>query len=138
MTQDDRQTQAGVAFASRSIVVVGDDPLMVRTLNRLLRTAGYCVGSTGERPVDLAGGRSVPSTCSDIALTIVDLPDDWSGMNETTRQFGDARAQSTGRVLWISAAPSSDGDGEGCLVKPFTSNQLLDKVRTLLSRQPPL
>jgi hypothetical protein len=138
MKQEDRKTPVSVASASRSIVVVGEDPLMVRTLNRLLRTAGYCVGSWGERPVDLTGGRPLLSASSDIALTIVDLPDDWTGRTEATWQLSETRAPSTGRVLWISAAPPSDGEGDGCLVKPFTSNQLLDKVQALLSRQPPL
>jgi DNA-binding response OmpR family regulator len=137
MRQDEGQVQSGVPAAPRSIVVVGDDPLMVRALNRLLRTAGYCVG-VGERAIDQTMARGTSSPRSDIALTIVDLPDDWSRRNQVAWQPEEARATSHGKVLWISAAPEADGDAEGCLVKPFTSNQLLDKVRTLLNRQPPL
>jgi DNA-binding response OmpR family regulator len=137
MRQEEGPAHLGAATRPRSIVVVGDDPLMVRALNRLLSTAGYCVG-IGERSVEPSGARGALSPRTDIALTIVDLPDDLARPNSSTWQLDDSRVLANGRVLWISTAPSTDAEADGCLVKPFTSNQLLDKVHALLSRQPTL
>src|SRR4051812_36059039 len=86
----------------RSIVVVGDDPLMMRALDRLLRRAGYDVGteeSTFDEAADAAGVGSgnLPT------LTIVDLPDDWSRRHRS----GFVPIQKPKRVyspvLWIGA-----------------------------------
>src|SRR5689334_7424758 len=112
MRQDERQAQSGAPVAPRSIVVMGDDPLMVRALNRLLRTAGYCVGA-GERGIDQTVTRGTSSSRSDIALTIVDLPDDWSRQNQAAGRPDEARPLSGGQVLWISAVPEADCDAEG-------------------------
>src|SRR5438874_1555417 len=120
--------------ARRSIAVVGEDPLMVRTLDRLLRTAGYSVG-TGSQLFDAGGVRGSRNFLDDVALTIIDVPDDWSRSHELGARPEGPRNVEAGRILWISAMPSPGDEPEGYLVKPFTSTQLLDKVRTLLCRQ---
>jgi hypothetical protein len=127
--------QCTISALRRSIAVVGDDPLMVRALDRLLRTAGYNVG-VSDRFSDQVGPRSSRSPRPDIALTIVDVPDDWARTHVVGTSPERPRDVEPGKILWISAAPSFDDAPEGCLVKPFTSSQLLDKVRALLSRQP--
>ncbi len=127
--------QCTISALRRSIAVVGDDPLMVRALDRLLRTAGYNVG-VSDRFSDLAGPRGSRSPGPEIALTIVDVPDDWARTHSVGTSPERPRDVESDKILWISAGPSIEEAPEGCLVKPFTSTQLLDKVRTLLSRQP--
>jgi len=108
---------------------------MVRALDRLLRTAGYNVGS-GSRLFDAGGVRGSRSSLDDVALTIVDVPDDWARSHELgARPEGPCNVEA-GRILWISARSSPVDEPERFLVKPFTSTQLLDKVRTLLCHQP--
>jgi hypothetical protein len=136
MRHDEAQLQTGMA-TPRSIVVLGEDPLMVRALDRLLRTAGYSVG-TDLRSTDDLRGRAIPVRRSDIDLTIVDLPDDRASSEESDGRLADSDATIHGQVLWISNESSAEGESDGCLVKPFTSIQLLDKVRKLLGRQSPL
>jgi hypothetical protein len=110
---------------------------MVRALDRLLRTAGYRVGTDVPSTDDLRG-RAFPVRRSDIDLTIVDLPDDRTSSVDRHWRSNGLPSPALGRVLWISNESSAEGDSDRCLVKPFTSTQLLDKVRALLGCQPPL
>jgi hypothetical protein len=124
--------RGAIAAPPRSIVVVGDDPLMVRALNRLLRTAGYRVGG------DEHGVARVPSVDRrenrvDAELTIVDIPDDWHQTEAVLPSEASSLQALSQNILWISAEPRLGEDPTRFLVKPFTSIQLLDKVRALLS-----
>jgi hypothetical protein len=112
------------------ILIIGDDMLLVRALNRLLQRAGYAVGTedrwTGEvinaQPA-AAGERS--------ALTIVDLPDhhvlDAVGVDgapfDQSREAG---------ILWVgNTSPATES--AWFLAKPFSSEEFLTRVRTLLA-----
>ena len=111
----------------RLVLLVSDDPLMSRALSRLLRKAGYDV-VIGEENCDEAGtdGQRCP------ALVIVDIPDD--RIPRTTaagfRLRGRPDAPS---VLWIGDSNETERWRDDHLAKPFTGNQLLSKVASLLS-----
>ena len=132
---DGHSPRCVVADPRRSIVVVGDDPLMLRTLDRLLRTAGYRVG-IGEQSAEPPGAGAVQRARSDVDLTIVDVPDDWSRASTSEATPVSARYSAAREILWIGATQSAGKEPERCLVKPFTSSQFLEKVRFLLNQQP--
>ena len=128
-------TRAGSSEA-RSILLVGEDPLLSRALSRLLREAGYQVWTTEswERPNPAETGR-IHDLEAGPALVIVDVPDEPSahddrpGSSPPFRQWSKAQ-----RILWISG----NGEPTPCerrLVKPFTGHQLLTKVEVLLGCQ---
>ena len=99
--------------------------------------AGYNVGP-GDQPSDPTAGHGsgLESPLRRVALTIVDVPDDWSRseVGGTKPDYvTDSRAS---RILWIGATPVCRDEPERFLLKPFTSTQLLEKVRTLINYQP--
>src|SRR5215467_4723974 len=116
MRHDETHLPTGMA-TPRSIVVLGDDPLMVRALDRLLRTAGYDVG-TDLRSTDDLRERAYPFRRSGIDLTIVDLPDDRTASAGRSDCRDDSPAPIDGRVLWISNAAAGQAESDGFLVKP--------------------
>lgn len=110
----------------RLVLLMSDDPLMSRALSRLLRKAGYevvaCDGGYGGKGPDGV----LP------ALVIVDVPDD--RMPRVVTQ----ECRSTGRpdapsVLWIGDSNAGERRRDDHLAKPFTGNQLLAKVASLLT-----
>lgn len=117
----------------RSIVVIGDDPLMVRALDRLLRKAGYVVGIR-ERDLDAAESTLPLEEAGVAALTIIDVPDAWTRRGRASVGETAARRERTDPILWLSNAPSIVDAPERCLVKPFTASQFLAKVEALLSQ----
>ncbi len=120
-----------VALADRrSIRLVGEDPLLVRALERLLRYAGYTVGSSDETP-------TVPSTLAersgrDDALTIVDLPDARSLGARLEEGEPWLAGGDDGCVLWLSSSTVPPARASSYLAKPFSANQLLERVESLV------
>lgn len=115
-----------------SILLIGDDPLLIRTLDRLLRRAGYSVGTEDRRNDEISPAQPAP-TGAGVALTIVDLPDhhvlDSTGPNPT------AGGESTEvRFLWIGSTPPSV-QSAWFLAKPFTTEEFLSRVESLLAIQ---
>lgn len=102
------------------ILVIGEDPLMTRTIVRLLRRAGYPV-IVRERDDE----RSIPVAPS---LIILDDPD-YHPMPADDRPPIPAVVADT-PVLWISNRPSTTG--EPTMIKPFTSADLLRRVESIL------
>ena len=130
-----RETAEPLArVGERSIVVVGDDPLMARTLDRLLRGAGYRV-SIADRGLDDPMGRPLGEARSTAALTIVDVPDDWTRYGRQRASRLAQRPERSDRILWISNISGIVDAPERCLVKPFTAGQFLTKVEDLLAER---
>jgi hypothetical protein len=118
----------------RSIVVIGDDPLMVRALDRLLRKAGYVVGI---RDRDLnEPGDPLFLDAGAAALTIVDVPDAWTRRGRPLLELDVFRSERSDPILWLSNASYGVGPPERCLIKPFTASQFLAKVEALLNQRP--
>ncbi|MGH2460848.1 MAG: hypothetical protein ACRDIY_18485 [Chloroflexota bacterium] len=110
----------------RLVLLISEDPLMSRALSRLLRKAGYeVVACEGSCSVIGADGSDSPS------LVIVDVPDDPAPKRAPAddRPAGWTDAAS---VLWIGDAIGTSRRGDGHLTKPFTSNELLSTVASLL------
>jgi DNA-binding response OmpR family regulator len=114
----------------RSIRLVGEDPLLVRALERLLRNAGYTVGTSDGEPTVRFTLAEPPGR--DVALTIVDLPDDRAeetrlGWRDPWLVDGDDR-----RVLWLSSSAVPPARASSCLAKPFSASELLERVESLV------
>jgi DNA-binding response OmpR family regulator len=132
----DEQEATLISDRSR-IVLIGDDPLMLRALNRLLRKAGYPVGM-GERPEDYPSVLRSVDNWPDVALTIVDVPDEWSRLAPRQPSIAYERpGRSEDRILWITNAADVVERPDFYLVKPFTASQFLSKVDSALNRWPP-
>jgi DNA-binding response OmpR family regulator len=121
----------GVASADRrSIRLVGEDPLLVRALERLLRNAGYTVGTSDEAPTVRLTLTEPPGR--DVALTIVDLPDDRSEEARSEGRDPWLAGGDDGRVLWLSSSAVPPARASSCLAKPFSASQLLERVESLV------
>lgn len=108
------------------VLLISDDPLMARALSRLLRKAGYeVVVHDGSGWGAGADGERLPS------LVIVDVPDDRSPKRGTAEYRPSGRPGAPS-VLWIGDSIETERRRDGHLAKPFTTNQLLSKVASLL------
>jgi len=118
-----------------SVLVVDDDPALVRTLTMNLRARGYEVETA-------ADGRSalqvVAQRVPDLVLLDLGLPD-LDGVAVLTR----LRATADVPVLVLSARHSSDDKVEALdlgaddyVTKPFGMDELLARVRVALRRTP--
>lgn len=116
------------------ILLVGDDPLMLRALDRLLRKAGYAVG-IGARSVDHPAGLPATEYWPDVALTIVDAPDEWARVARGQPAIAhQPHERNEDRILWITNAADAVTRPDFYLVKPFTASQLLSKVDSVLNQ----
>ena len=132
---EDQACPPGKPFgAGQSILVVDDQPAVVEIASRILRHNGYRTLLAGSYDEAL----SLLSTCDpDLLLTdrvLAVLP---------AQALGDlARKLRPGiRVLYMSGSPVSAQEPGGgqvpLLLKPFTAQDLLDKVHAALSPPPP-
>ena len=117
----------------RHAVLLVDDNASVRELvARLLRSRGYDVieATSGEEAEVLYGGREKPITLLVCDVMMLGLSGPELAKRLTARQ-------PSLRTLLISGDPTNaPREGESAtafLSKPFSSKQLLDRVRTLLS-----
>jgi len=119
------------APALGSILIVGDDALLVRALDRLLRRAGYTVG-TEDRWTGDPGKGSQNVLGKEPILTIIDLPDHHVLDAAPERTSIDRAAEP--RVLWIGTTPPAP-ERSSFLVKPFTAEEFLSRVKVLIGTQ---
>lgn len=134
----DDQTTAEGESRSRAIVgpdtapqilLIGEDPLMTRTVERLLQRAGYQVRTGDQLRMNRNADEARP------ALVIVDVPDDWT---RVTAQFPIPEGPFIPPVLWISNRTLAGIGAPHALVKPFTASDLLDAVEVLLHPSAPV
>jgi|GEM_PF-3869395 len=123
-------TQCSAASSERErapiILVIGEDPLMTRTIVRVLRRASYHV-IIRERDDE----RCVPVAPD---LIVLDDPDDRS--TKPPSQLPVVALVADAPVLWIGNRASKTG--AYTLVKPFTSSDLLQTVEAILRDPAPL
>ena len=131
-TAPERIATSGRAVGANAgpILIIGDDTLLVRALDRLLQQAGYAVGTEDRSTGEVVGARPLVAG-EKTGLTIVDLPDhhvlDAVGVDGAP--FGQSREVG---ILWIGSTPPAT-ESAWFLAKPFTSEEFLSRVRSLLA-----
>jgi DNA-binding response OmpR family regulator len=116
-----------------SVLVVDDDPVILRIVEMVLRGRGIDVAtsSTGREGVRAAHER--PPDC---AVVDVSMPD-MSGLEVCRALRQDALTSDipiillTGRGQWLDVASGFDAGADDYLVKPFTAQDLLTRVEAL-------
>jgi two-component system KDP operon response regulator KdpE len=116
------------------ILIVDDEPKLVRLVREVLRAADYEVlaASVGERAVELAAIERPDLIILDIVLT--------GGMDgyqvaRRVREFSDAPIiMLTARVRETDLLAGFDVGADDYITKPFSSKELLVRVRALLRR----
>ena len=110
-----------------TVLVLDPDPLMRTTLRRVLGRQGYTVLEAESATAAVSLARSHPAA---LHLVIADraMLADAAGLGEAIHA-----ARPSARLLCISAAQSGDSTpGVVCLPKPFTSRELLVRIRAVL------
>jgi PAS domain S-box-containing protein len=137
--RDEQPASEGVQTAARgsgTIVVVEDDASVREMTGRILENGGYTVlaAESAEKALDLlAGGRHV-----DLVITDMVMP----GMNGMELSLAVQQMRPELPVLFISGYTDDPGirlgvpDGLPFLLKPFHTNELLNKVAELLGIKP--
>ena len=113
----------------QNILVVDDEAIARRFMERALTEAGYGVmlANDGEQALDL-----IRSTQRTIALVVTDLVMPGMGGHAFALEVG--KLPSPPPVLYISAYEKPQGDmAKRFLQKPFTSDELIGAVRSLIS-----
>jgi DNA-binding response OmpR family regulator len=132
---DEQQLNATPAHSR--ILLISDDPLMLRALDRLLRKAGYAV-EIRERSEDYPAICRAANNGTDVALTIVDVPDEWSRLAPGQLVVAHRRpGRDEDRILWITNATDVVDRPDFYLIKPFTASQFLSKVDAVIKLQSP-
>ena len=113
----------------QNILVVDDEAIARRFMERALTEAGYGVmlANDGEQALDL-----IRTTQRTIALVVTDLVMPGMGGHAFALEVG--KLPSPPPVLYISAYEKPQGDmAKRFLQKPFTSDELIGAVRSLIS-----
>jgi len=113
----------------QNILVVDDEAIARRFMERALTEAGYRVmlANDGEQALDL-----IRTTQRTIALVVTDLVMPGMGGHAFALEVG--KLPSPPPVLYISAYEKPQGDmAKRFLQKPFTSEELIGAVRSLIS-----
>src|SRR5919201_3292051 len=129
-----RKQNGDPMLATGQILLVEDDPVQVEAVRILLRHEGYVVetATTGAQALERAQGIPGP----DLVLLDVQLPD-LSGTEIARRIRASssvpiilltARRQETDKVLGL------DAGADDYIMKPFSPNELLARVRAQLRR----
>ncbi|MFL5459422.1 MAG: response regulator [Gemmatimonadales bacterium] len=113
----------------QNLLVVDDEAIARRFMERALTEAGYRVmlANDGEQALDL-----IRTTRRTIALVVTDLVMPGMGGHAFALEVG--KLPSPPPVLYISAYEKPQGDmAKRFLQKPFTSDELVGAVRSLIS-----
>jgi CheY-like chemotaxis protein len=117
------------SHTSHTILLMGEDPLMLRALTRLLRKAGYtvvtheaCSAIPEPQALEVAQARMI----------VVDVPDDWR--ERGLKQVDDLVTPNDGQsILWIGNSGEAEAYGPFHLIKPFSGSQFLSAIEVTLN-----
>ena len=120
-----------------SVLVVDDDPALLRIIETVLVAAGLEVSSRNTGHAALRAAHARPPDC-----TIVDWSLDASGHDMDAVTLCRALRNSedtadvpilllTGRGRWMEAAAAFDAGADDYLPKPFSVQELLDRITSL-------
>jgi two-component system cell cycle sensor histidine kinase/response regulator CckA len=120
------------APASRTVLIVDDEPAMRTLERRILENLGYSVleaGNGTEMVEQLAGGAQFDLLIADLDMPVV-------RGDEMARRIRRSRPDLpvlyvTGHVDWLKAGRPL-GEGEAFLAKPFSSAALQEAIELLL------
>ena len=120
---------------SNHILIVDDDPAILRTLSAGLRSRGYSVetAANGEEALRLADRRTVPI---DLVISDLVMPE-MNGVQLFVRLgqwFPEARFLFISGYVENPDAHLADGTRTAFLPKPFTLSQLVGAGRSLLDQ----
>lgn len=124
----------GAVGGRETILLLDDDPLVRRVTTRVLGGLGYTVLVAGTAAVALEIAKNHP-TAIDLLLTDVVMPD--ASGRVTAKTIREVRPEI--RVLFMSgfAQDRMPAGATGMhLSKPFTRNEIADKVREVMEAQP--
>lgn len=119
----------------KRVLVIDDDPQLLRALRIALRAAGYDVDTAADGRTALQRAAAVHP---DVIVLDLGLPD-----LDGTEVLADLRPRYTGPVLVLSARADSqdkvralDAGGDDYVTKPFDMSELLARLRAALRRGP--
>ena len=122
-----------VAVDSQRVLVVDDDPRLVRLVGEVLSAAGYkvLVGHSGERAI-----QAIAVEQPDLVLLDLMLADlDGYRVCRRTREFSDVPIIIlTARVAEADMLAGFEAGADDYITKPFSSKELLARVRAVLKR----
>jgi hypothetical protein len=128
----DSMGRSVVSLPVGTIRILGDDPLLIRALDRLLRGAGYAVGTENRRNAEFGPGEPAQDG-ERVGLTIVDLPDHHA-LDAIEPVISGGERTTEARLLWIGSTPPAV-PSDRFLVKPFTTDEFLSRVAFVLASQ---
>ncbi|MGI4864281.1 MAG: response regulator transcription factor [Janthinobacterium lividum] len=121
-----------------AILIVDDEPNIVMSLEFLMRKNGYQVGIARNGTEALA---AIDQTPYDLVLLDVMMPD--VDGYQVCRHIRESPARAATKVIFLSAKSQSADVQQGYaagadlyIPKPFSTRQLMDKVRELLTLKP--
>ncbi|WP_229073480.1 response regulator transcription factor [Actinoplanes sp. DH11] len=116
-----------------SVLVVDDDPTVLRIVETVLRSGGLDVDTRTTGPDGL---RAAHERLPDCAVLDVSMPG-MTGLEVCRALRDDAETADvpilllTGRGQWLDVASGFDAGADDYLVKPFTAQDLLTRVEAL-------
>ena len=124
-------------MTSERILIVDDDPRLIRLIREVLGAAGYKVltSSTGESAI-----QTLSLEQPDLMLLDIMLPDlDGFQVARRVHEFSDIPIiMLTAKVTESDKLTSFDAGADDYITKPFSSKELLARVRAVLNRAPAL
>ena len=128
-----RETKAAGAFSRTTVLVVDDDPSILRSLNRLISASGFHVKTFG-KPSELIASETPKS---DACMVVdIDMPE-MTGieMCEILKRSGRGLPAIliTGRTDARTRTLAAQSDAVAVLYKPFDEEPLLDAIGRALA-----
>ncbi|GAA2481410.1 hypothetical protein GCM10010435_95330 [Winogradskya consettensis] len=116
-----------------SVLVVDDDPVMLQVVETVLRSGGIDVATETTGRAGLRAAHDAPPDCAVVDVTMPDM----TGLDVCRALRDDVETADipiillTGRGQWLDVASGFDAGADDYLVKPFSPQDLLNRVSAL-------